>query len=104
MRRSLDERQDALGYQPGPQSILTAEFASDPDRSADQAVVVLRFLGAQILSWRTDPDEDETYRDRTAPGGQCSDLSWDGARTFGLELLTVSLALTAHTVEVSTRS
>jgi hypothetical protein len=96
-----------LSYRPGPQPVLTAEFAYNrewvPPELTGQPVIVLRFLGAHLLSWHTDPDEANTYRDDSVPGGQVSDLSWDGARTFTLTLLTVTVTLTAHTVEVSTR-
>ena len=97
----------SLTYTPGPDPTLTARFRFDPDwtppQLADRPVVVIRFRGAHVLSWDTDPDEADTYhRAPDAPGGQVSILDWDGARIFALELLTVQVVLTADAVEVTT--
>lgn len=95
-----------LDYTPGPHPTLTAKFRYDPDWTppvlAARPVVVIRFLGAHILAWETDLDEADTYENPNAVGGQVSNLDWDGHRLFTLDLLTVRVDVTAHTVEVST--
>ncbi len=96
-----------LRYEPRPNAVLTARFLYDPEwvppELAATPLVVVRFLGAHVLQWDTDPDEDDFYRQSAqAPGGQVTSLDWDGHRLFALDLLTVRVILTAHTVEVAT--
>jgi hypothetical protein len=95
-----------LRYTPGPAPTLTARFRHDPDWTPPELVgrpvVVIRFLGAHVLRWDTDADEDDVYRDPGASGGQVSTADWDGHRLFTLDLLTVTVIVTAHAVDVST--
>ncbi len=96
----------SLTYTPGPNASLTARFRYDPDwappQLATHAIVVIRFLGAHLLEWDTDPDEADVYREPGATGGQVSAFDWDGHRLFTLDLLTVRVTLVADAVAVST--
>ncbi len=96
----------SLTYTPGPNPTLTARFRYDPDcappQLATHAIVVIRFLGAHLLEWDTDPDEADVYCEPGAPGGQVSAFDWDGHRLFTLDLLAVRVALVADAVAVST--
>jgi hypothetical protein len=97
-----------LTYTPGPRPTVIARFTFPaewvPVGLEQRPVVVIRFHEAHVLAWETDADEEETYADPGAQGGQVSILDWDGHRLFTLDLLTVRVELTAQAVDVTTEA
>ncbi len=90
----------AITYRPGGPPSLVIDFVFDhpdwvPDGLRHGGVVRLRFDRAVVTAWLNDgaePDADNI------PGGQISDLSWDGEARFMVSLLSNSIYFTATSV------